>query len=140
MGCGVLYHFNGEKTHLNYSTLLVPCLTFRLRNKNQNVKATASFQNYMFCRQNQKFLIYFSISQLGKNRVSKTWNESRTTQREHIRKESFETFFKLGMIVFKYRITSQRIRSGFRNAYQPRGRIQPLDCVGTDELTARHLP
>lgn len=36
MGCGVLYHFNGEKTHLNYSTLLVPCLPFRPRHINQN--------------------------------------------------------------------------------------------------------
>jgi hypothetical protein len=84
MGCGVLYHFNGEKTHLNYSTLLVPCLPFRPRNINRRIetkcvariessKATASFQNYIVCRQNQKFTLAFR-----KNRVSKNleWVEN----------------------------------------------------------------
>jgi hypothetical protein len=101
MGCGVLYHFNGEKTHLNYSTLLVPCLPFRPRNINQNKMCCANrivqgnrLLSELY-RLPSESKIYFSISQLEKVYL-KTWNESRTTKREHNQKESIETFFKLG--------------------------------------------
>lgn len=72
MGCGVLYHFNGEKTHLNYSTLLVPCLPFRPRNINRNKMCCANrivqgnrllSELYRLPSESE---IYFSISQLGK--------------------------------------------------------------------------
>jgi len=124
MGCGVLYHFNGEKTHLNYSTLLVPCLPFRPRHINQNKMCCANrivqgnrllSELYRLPSESE---IYFRISQLGKNLYLKTWNGSRTTKREHNQKESIETFFKLGMIFFKSRIrrSNRGLRGGLRNA------------------------